>query len=79
MLEEGTTQRECGFCTYSYQRMWLWLKGQGEFRNPKTVLRLMKKKGLLFEICRCRKWQQPGQQIHNLLNRKFHADKPNNK
>ena len=42
----------------------------------------MKKYELLSEIRRRRKWQQMGQQVHkykNLLNREFHADRPNNK
>ena len=37
---------------------------------------------LLSEIRRRRKWQQMGQQVHkykNLLNREFHADRPNSK
>lgn len=75
-------QRERSFCTYGYRRMWLWLKTQNIFRNPKTVLRIMKKYGLLSEIRRRRKWQQMGQQIHkykNLLNRDFRADRPNSK
>ena len=62
--------------------MHLWLKGQGIYRNPKTVLRIMKKYGILSEIRRKRKWQNLGQQIHrykNLLNRQFFADKPNSK
>ena len=62
--------------------MWLWLKSQNIFRNPKTVLRIMKKYDLLSEIRRRRKWQQMGQQVHrykNLLNREFHADRPNSK
>ena len=62
--------------------MWLWLKSQNIFHNPKTVLRIMKKYDLLSEIRRCRKWQQMGQQVHkykNLLNREFHADMPNSK
>ena len=68
--------------TYGYRRMHLWLKGQGIYRNPKTVLRIMKKYGILSEIRRKRKWQNLGQQIHrykNLLNRQFFADKPNSK
>ena len=71
-------QRERSFRTYGYRRMWLWLKSQNIFRNPKTVLRIMKKYNLLSEIRRRRKWQQ----IHkykNLLNRDFHADRPNSK
>ena len=42
----------------------------------------MKKYDLLSEIRRRRKWQQMGQQVHkyaNLLNREFHADRPNSK
>ena len=42
----------------------------------------MKKYDLLSEIRRSRKWRQMGQQLHkyeNLLNREFHADKPNSK
>ena len=37
---------------YGYRRMWLWLKSQNIFRNPKTVLRIMKKYDLLSEIRR---------------------------
>ena len=68
--------------TYGYRRMHLWLESQGIHRNPKTVLRIMKKYGILSEIRRKRKWQNLGQQIHryrNLLNRQFFADKPNSK
>ena len=75
-------QRERSRRTYGYRRMWLWLKSQNVFCNPKTVLRIMKKYGLLAEIRRRRKWVNMGQQVHkyeNLLNRQFHADKPNSK
>jgi len=68
--------------TYGYRRMQLWLEGQGIHRNPKTVLRIMKKYEVLAEIRRPRKWRQMGQQVHkyeNLLNREFHTDKPNTK
>ena len=68
--------------TYGYRRMHLWLAHQGIHRNPKTILRIMKKYGILSEIRRKRKWQNLGQQIHryrNLLNRQFFADKPNSK
>ena len=68
--------------TYGYRRMYLWLENQGIHHNPKTVLRIMKKYGILSEIRRKRKWQNLGQQIHrykNLLNRQFFADKPNSK
>ena len=75
-------QQERCFYTYGYRRMWLWLQSQQIRRNPKTVLRIMKKYGLLSEIRRRRKWRQMGQQVHkygNLLNRQFHADHPNSK
>ena len=75
-------QRERSYHTYGYRRMWLWLKSQNIFCNPKTVLRIMKKYDLLSEIRRRRKWQQMGQQVHkykNLLNREFYADRPNSK
>lgn len=69
--------------TYGYRRMWKWLKNSKEIhRNPKTILRIMKKYELLSEIRRCRKWRQMGQQLHkyeNLLNREFQADLPNRK
>ena len=75
-------QRERSFGTYGYRRMWLWLKSQNIYCNPKTVLRIMKKYDLLSEIRRRRQWRQMGQQLHkyeNLLNRDFHADRPNSK
>lgn len=70
------------FQTYGYRRMWLALKRDGIVRDPKTILRIMKKYNLLSEIRRKRKWVQMGQQLHkyeNLLNRQFHADHPNQK
>ena len=75
-------QQERSFHTYGYRRMWFWLKSQNIYRNPKTVLRIMKHYDLLSEIRRHRKWKQMGQQLHkyeNLLNREFHADRPNRK
>ena len=68
--------------TYGYRRVWKWLKDRNIERNPKTVLRVMKKYGLLSEIRRRRKWVNLGQQIHkykNHLNRQFWADSPNSK
>lgn len=82
MAQVIAEQRERSFRTYGYRRMWLWLERQGIHRNPKTVLRIMKKYGLLSEIRRRKKWTQLGQQVHkydNLLNRGFHADRPNRK
>lgn len=75
-------QKQCDK-TYGYRRMWKWLKRTKKIhRNPKTILRIMKKYELLSEIRRCRKWKQMGQQLHkyeNLLNRAFQADRPNHK
>ena len=69
--------------TYGYRRMWEWLKRVKKIdRNPKTILRIMKRYELLAEIRRRRKWRQMGQQLHkyeNLLNREFQADRPNHK
>ena len=68
--------------TYGYRRIWKWLQKQNIHRNPKTVLRVMKKYGLLSEIRRRRKWVNLGQQTHkyeNLLKRQFRADRPNAK
>ena len=66
--------------TYGYRRVWKWLKDRNVERNPKTILRVMKKYGLLAEIRRRRKWVNLGQQLHryeNLLKRQFCADRPN--
>ena len=68
--------------TYGYRRVHQWLKQRDVHRNPKTILRIMQKYGLLSEIRRRRKWVQMGQQVHkyqNLLDRKFHANQPNSK
>ena len=74
-------QKRC-FGTYGYRRMQLMLATEGIYRNPKTVLRVMKKYNLLAEIRRRRRWVNMGQQLHryeNLLNRQFHSDVPNKK
>ena len=66
--------------TYGYRRVWKWLVDRNIMRNPKTVLRVMKKYGMLSEIRRRRKWVNLGQQVHkyeNLLKRQFRADRPN--
>ena len=57
-------QQERSFRTYGYRRMWLVLEKQGIHRNPKTILRIMEKYGLLSEIRRRRKWVNMGQQVH---------------
>ena len=66
--------------TYGYRRVWIWLNRKNIHRNPKTVLRVMKKYGLLSEIRRRRKGVNLGQQVHkyqNLLARQFRAERPN--
>ena len=81
-LAKLIAQQQRSFCPCGYRRIWLWLRTQNIFRNPKTVLRIMKKYDLLSEIHRHRKWLQMGQQVHkykDLLNREFHADQPNSK
>ena len=77
--------KECQYRTdktYGYRRVWKYLQQQNIHRNPKTVLNVMKKYGLLSEIRRRRKWVNLGQQTHkyeNLLKRQFRADRPNAK
>ena len=68
--------------TYGYRRVWKWLKDRNIERNPKTVLKVMKRHGLLSEVRRRKRWSNLIQQMHryeNLLNRQFYADKPNAK
>ena len=68
--------------TYGYRRIWKALKEKNIYRNPKTILRIMRKYELLSEIRRKHKWRQMGQQLRkceNLLNRQFTADQPNRK
>ena len=75
-------QRERSFRTHGCRRMCLELKKRDIHRGPKTILRIMEKYELLAEIRRRRKWVNMGQQVHkyeNLLNRRFHADRPNSK
>lgn len=72
-------QQERCFQTYGYRRMCLWLRSQQIHRNPRIVLRIMKKYGLLFEVRRYKKWRQMGL-LHKYeipLNREIHAGKPN--
>lgn len=67
--------------TYGYRRVHIWLERQGIHRNPKTVLRIMRKYNLL-SVVRRKKYKRYGETLHrypNLLNRDFHADKPNQK
>ena len=86
--QDAALAREIAECqnkvdkTYGYRRVWKWLKDRNIEKNPKTVLRVMKKYDLLSEIRRRRKWVNLGQQVHkykNLLKRQFRADRPNAK
>lgn len=73
-------QASCGQ-TYGYRRVHIWLERQGIHHNPKTILRIMQKYNLL-SVVRRKKYRNYGNYIHkyeNLLNRNFHADRPNQK
>lgn len=67
---------------HGYRYIQLWLeKSKGIHKNPKTVLRIMHKYGLLSEVRR-KRWQGCGQAVHryaNILNRNFTAEHPNQK
>ena len=82
LAEKLRVQKAHCFQTYGYRRMHLWLESQGIHHNPKTVLRIMKKYGILSEIRRKRKWRNMGQRMRkyeNLPNRQYQADCPNTK
>ena len=67
--------------TYGYRRVQIWLERKGIYRNPKTILRIMQKYNLLSAVRR-KKYQHYGDALHrypNLLNRDFHAERPNQK
>ena len=73
-------QDRCGK-TYGYRRVHIWLERNGIYRNPKTVLRVMQKYGLL-SVIRRKKYRNYGTNLHkypNLLNRDFLAQRPNQK
>ena len=73
-------QDECGR-TYGYRRVHIWLEKKKIYRNPKTVLRVMQKYGLL-SVIRRKKYRNYGEHLHkypNLLNRDFKAERPNQK
>ena len=67
--------------TYGYRRVSIWLDNRNVHHNPKTVLRVMRKYNLL-SVVRRKRYQRCSSALHkypNLLNRDFHADKPNQK
>ncbi len=76
----GECQSKCGK-TYGYRRVHIWLEREGIHHNPKTVLRVMQKYNLL-SVVRRKKYRNYGDYLHrypNILNRDFHADRPNQK
>ena len=73
-------QEKCGK-TYGYRRVHIWLERQGIHRNPKTILRIMQKYGLL-SVIRRRRFYKHGEHLHkydNLWKQNFKADRPNQK
>ena len=73
-------QAECKQ-TYGYRRVHIWLERNKIFCNPKTVLRVMNKYGLL-SVVRRKRYVKYGEALHrypNLLNRNFVAERPNQK
>ena len=73
-------QEQCGR-TYGYRRVHIWLERHGIHHNPKTILRVMQKYGLL-SVIRRKKYRNYGDYLHrypNLLNRDFKAERPNQK
>ena len=83
-LELSELIRECQTetkQTYGYRRVAIWLERRGVHHNPKTILRVMNKYSLL-SVVRRRRYCNYSQALHryeNLLNRDFHADRPNQK
>jgi transposase InsO family protein len=83
-LELSELIRECQAetkQTYGYRRVAMWLERRGVHHNPKTILRVMNKYSLL-SVVRRRRYCNYSQALHrydNLLNRDFHADRPNQK
>ena len=69
-------------CTYGCRRIQLWIERQyGKHYNYKTIWRVMHKYGLLSKIRR-KRFVHCGEETRtyaNLLNRNFHADRPNQK
>ena len=69
--------------TYGYRRVQIWLEREkGIHLNEKTVLRIMQTYGLLSEIRRRKGYRRAADHLRrypNLLNRDFHAQRPNQK
>lgn len=81
LAEKIREYQEHNHSAYGYRRVQIWLKRQGVHHNPKTIFRVMQKYNLL-SVVRRKKYHNYGTGLHrypNLLNRDFHADKPNQK
>lgn len=78
----GDCQMRCKY-TYGYRRVCLWLRQtKNVCRNPKTILRIMNKYGLLCRVRKKRKyrhWEESLHRYENLLNRQFSTQSPNRK
>ncbi len=73
--------QDCCGKTYGYRRVHIWLERQDIYHDPKTILRVMQKYNLL-SVVRRKKYRNYGTGLHkysNILNRDFHADRPNQK
>ena len=83
-LELSELIRECQAetkQTYGYRRVCIWLERRGVHHDPKTILRVMNKYSLL-SVVRRRRYCNYSKALHryeNLLNRDFHAERPNQK
>ena len=83
-MELAEKIRECQEHTkriYGYRRVQIWLDRNGIHHNPKTILRVMNKYGLL-SVVRRRKYCHYKGALHkypNVLNRNFQADRPSQK
>lgn len=65
--------------TYGYRRVQIWLEKQGICKSPKTVLRVMRRYGLL-SVIRQKKYRVFRQSLNrypNRFNRDFYANRPN--
>ena len=81
LVEQIRECQEKAHQTYGYRRIQIALERQGIHHNPKTILRIMQKYNLL-SVVRRKKYRNYGELLHrypNLLNRDFHADRPNQK
>ena len=82
VMEEITTIFHENKGSYGYRRITTVLRSRGFLMNHKTVQRLMKELGMICRV-RMKKYRSykgnVGKIAPNLLNRNFHADKPNQK